>query len=76
MELEKGKADETADKDSSHFSRLLVIIMHLLCLMCRLQKVMIKAEEHSFKEAVYKLVHMKPCGTKGFTPIYLGVLHF
>ncbi|CAG2235781.1 Protein fem-1 homolog A-A,Protein fem-1 homolog CG6966,Protein fem-1 homolog A,Protein fem-1 homolog B,Protein fem-1 homolog A-B,Protein fem-1 homolog C [Mytilus edulis] len=72
MELEKGKADETADKDSSHFSRLLVIIMHLLCLMCRLQKIMKKSEEHSFKEVVYKLVRMKPIGTKGFSPLHLA----
>ena len=60
------------ERDTSHFNRLLVIIMHVLCLMCRLQRNMSYVEEHEFKQTVYKLVHMKPLGTKGFTPLHLA----
>lgn len=75
-ELEKGRDQlmkvSVSERDTSHYNRLLVIIMHLLCLMCRLKKEMEREDEHKFKELVYRLVHMEPRGSKGFTPLHLA----
>ncbi|XP_069137534.1 protein fem-1 homolog C-like [Argopecten irradians] len=75
-ELEKGRDQlnkvAVSERDTSHFNRLLVIIMHLLCLMCRLKKEMDREDEHKFKELVYRLVRMEPRGSKGYTPLHLA----
>lgn len=75
-ELEKGSDQQSklsiTERDGSHFNRLLVIIMHLLCLMCRLKRNLEIDQEYNFKQMVYKLVHMKPRGSKGFTPLHLA----
>lgn len=75
-ELEKGREHlsklESADRDTTHVNRLLVIIMHILCLMCRLKKNMNKDEEEIFKKNVYKLIKMKPTSAKGFSPLHLA----
>lgn len=75
-ELEKGRQQlmkvSLSERDTSHFNRLLVIIMHLLCLMCRLQKTLTRDQEHQFKQTVYKLIHLEPRGSKGFTPLHLA----
>lgn len=60
------------ERDLSHFNKLLIIIMHILCLMCRLQKSLKPEEEHELKQVVYKLVQMNPRGTKGYTPLHLA----
>ena len=76
VELKKGHAvlekNCPADRDVTHFHRLLVIIMHILCLMCRLQPQLASEQEHLFKQMVYNFVHLNPRGTKGFTPLHLA----
>lgn len=75
-ELEKGREHlsklEASERDTTHVNRLLVIIMHILCLMCRLKKNMSREEEDIFKKNVYKLIKMKPTSTKGFSPLHLA----
>lgn len=62
----------SVDKDMSHFNRLLVIIMHLLSLLCRVQKDMSPEDLHNFKRMVYTLVKMDPRGLKRKTPLHLA----
>ena len=74
-ELKRGKAHldktENIEKDFTNYNRLLVIIMHILCLMCRLKN--LTADQlHTFKKNVYDLVCMKPVGAKGFTLLHLA----
>ncbi|XP_046556474.1 protein fem-1 homolog C-like [Haliotis rubra] len=75
-ELKKGKEvlmkTNVADRDITHFHRLLVIIMHLLCLVCRLQSQLEEEQEHSFKQTVYDFVQFDPRGSKGYTPLHLA----
>ena len=75
-ELDKGRHHLMtvlpSERDNSNFSRLLVIIMHILCLMCRLKKNITTENEHAFKQAVYRLIQMEPRGAKGFTPLHLA----
>lgn len=75
-ELERGgkllsKTDKP-ERDLTNCNRLLVIIMHLLCLMCRIQTSLTSEEEHLFKRKAYKLVHMHPKGEKSSSPLHLA----
>lgn len=62
------------DCDVSSFNRLLVIILHLLCLICRIQKQkgLSEEEDYVFKQTVYQLVQMYPKCTKGYTLLHLA----
>ena len=75
-ELDKGSKHllkvQPSERDNSNYSRLLVIIMHILCLMCRLKKNLTGKNEYKFKQAVYRLIQMEPRGTKGYTPLHLA----
>ena len=75
-ELEKGLTHlakiPPSERDMSHFNRLLVIIMHLICLICRIQHRMNKNEDVIFKQMAYKLVRLNSRGTKGYTPLHLA----
>lgn len=60
-ELEEGRKHlstaTVTDKDKSHQNRLSIIIMHMLCLMCRLQTSLSDEQDHEFKKCAYNLVH-------------------
>jgi ankyrin repeat protein len=86
-ELQKGlqalaKSPPKTEKDSSHFNRLLVILMHLLALMCRScaeggpddppKTRMSTEQELDFKKKIYQLVHLNPCGSKGHSLLHLA----
>lgn len=75
-ELDRGRKhlsqQETADKDLTHINRLLVIIMHILCLICRLKKNLSEDTDKDFKHHVYRLVKLQPLGAKGYTPLHLA----
>lgn len=75
-ELEKGRKHlltvSPSERDNSNYSRLLVIIMHILCLMCRIKKNLTEENEYKFKQAVYRLIQMEPRGAKGYTPLHLS----
>lgn len=66
--------DSVQDCDVSSFNRLLVIIMHLLCLICRIRKQanLSDADDHVFKQTVYQLVQMNSRCTKGYTLLHLA----
>ncbi len=66
-----GKTPST-DRDMSNFNRLLVIIMHLICLLCRITNRMTDQQQVIFKQTTYKLIKMNPRGSKGFTPLHLA----
>ncbi|XP_067124477.1 protein fem-1 homolog C [Centruroides vittatus] len=60
-----------AERDSSHFHRTLIIVIHLIGLMCRLQPHLINEQDLELKKAVYRLVRMNPRGRNGRTPLHL-----
>lgn len=75
-ELEKGRASmtklELTESDTTNSNRLLVIIMHILCLMCRLKNNLSQKEDQMFKEHVYRLVRLNATSSKDFSPLHLA----
>lgn len=75
-ELERGRAllvkQDASDKDSTNINRLLVIIMHILCLMCRMKQSFTKEDDDFFKKNVYRLIRMQPTNAKGFSLLHLA----
>lgn len=75
-ELERGQKHlttmEASERDTTNVNRLLVIIMHIICLMCRLKGSLIKQEEEIFKKTAYNLIKMKPKSAKGQSPLHLA----
>ncbi|XP_052795305.1 protein fem-1 homolog C-like [Mya arenaria] len=75
-ELEKGRKHlaqlESTDKCTTHVNRLLVIIMHIMCLICRLKTTLSKDEEKLFKRNAYRLINLRPIGAKGYSPLHLA----
>lgn len=61
-----------ADRDTTYFHRTLIIVLHLVCLMCRLQPFLTTAEDFTLRKAVYNFVQMKPRGRNGWTPLHLA----
>lgn len=76
QELETGVGqmakNTPTEHDKTHFNRLLVIIMHLICLLCRVQKDIREEQEMHFKKIVYRLVRFDPRGAKAVTPLHLA----
>lgn len=60
-----------SEKDGANFNRTLVILMHLICLLCRIKKGMRPEQEFYFKKTVYKLIKLKPLGPKNTSPLHL-----
>lgn len=58
--------------DSSQLHRTLIIVMHLVGLMCRLQPNLSKEDDFELKRTVYRLVRMNPRGRNGWTPLHLA----
>ncbi|XP_035220357.1 protein fem-1 homolog C-like [Stegodyphus dumicola] len=57
---------------TSQFHRTLIIAMHLVGLMCRLQPLLTVDEDLELKRSVYKLVRMNPRSRNGWTPLHLA----
>ena len=60
------------ERDTTHFNRLLVIIMHLISLMCVVLPKATDDERLQFRKIAYQLVKMNPRGAKGYTPLHLA----
>ena len=60
------------ERDMTHFNRLIIIIMHLICLMCKIYKRMREDELDQLKYIVYRLVKLDIRGAKGQTPLHLA----
>lgn len=75
-ELEVGIAQlskvSVSENDMTNFNRLLVIIMHLICLLCRTQASMLPDQLQDFKTTTYKLVRADPRTSKGYTVLHLA----
>ncbi len=75
-EVERGLANQPfgplAEKEVINFNRALLIIMHLMCLIARLEGGSEK-EEEEVKCATYRFLKLKPFGNKGFGPLHLAV---
>lgn len=70
----KPQRDDTCQfaNDPSQFHRTLIITMHLIGLMCRLQPHLNNDEELKLKKAVYHLVRLNPKARNGWTPLHLA----
>lgn len=75
-ELDRGRKHlttlEASERDTTNVNRLLVIIMHIMCLMCRLKRNLDGKEEEIFKMNIYSLIKMKPTSIKGQSPLHLA----
>ena len=60
------------ERETSHFNRLLVIIMHLVALICRNMNRCTEDGAMAFKKVAYRLVRMNPRGDKGYTPLHMA----
>jgi hypothetical protein len=61
-----------AEQELTNFHRTLVIVLHFIGLLCRLQPFMSADEDLELKRAVYRLVRLDPRGKRGWTPLHLA----
>ncbi|KAI8777545.1 protein fem-1 C [Biomphalaria glabrata] len=72
-----GKTQKTVTGDAenrnlSNLKRLMVIVLHLLCLMTRLELLLSVDDKLDFRKIVYRLVRMAPLGIKRSTLLHLA----
>ncbi|XP_033634894.1 protein fem-1 homolog C-like [Asterias rubens] len=60
-----------AEKEAVNFNRALLIMMHLMCLIAKLQGS--EDEEEEVRQATYRFLKLKPTGSKGATPLHFAV---
>ena len=60
------------ERDHQNFNRLLVIIMHLLSLISKQIKFCSAEDSYALKCLVYRMVHRKATGEKGYTLLHLA----
>ncbi|XP_076331999.1 protein fem-1 homolog C-like isoform X1 [Tachypleus tridentatus] len=68
------KKMQPAEREFNNFHRTLVIVMHLIGLLCRLEPHLSIEEKENLKRSVYKLVKLGPRGCNGLTPLHLACL--
>lgn len=64
--------DERGTTDTTYFNRTLVIAMHFICLLCRLQPHVSPLQAFQLRKAVYEFVRMDPKGRDGWRPLHLA----
>lgn len=62
-----------SDRDTVNYSRIVLIILHLMSLICRISNKMTKENDFEFKKLVFKLIKMEPRSSKGQTLLHLAV---
>lgn len=71
LEIERAMKLRQPGPDPAQLSKALAIILHLICL---LEKVQCTVEQDHFKkETIYKFLKLHPCGKNGFSPLHLAV---
>lgn len=65
-------AGEAENRSQSNLKRLMVIVLHLLCLMTKLELMLSVDDKLSFRKIVYRLVRMAPLGLKKSTLLHLA----
>ncbi len=61
-----------ADRDLTYFNRTLIIILHLVCLLCKLMPHLSDEEKHYVKRSVFRFLRLDPRGRHGSTPLHLA----
>ncbi|XP_022102945.1 protein fem-1 homolog C-like [Acanthaster planci] len=69
--IEEAPIGPPSDKDAANFHRALLILMHLMCLIAKLDGTV--EEEDEVRQATYRFLKLKPTGSKGATPLHLAV---
>ncbi|XP_074649894.1 protein fem-1 homolog C-like [Tubulanus polymorphus] len=62
----------TSEKDMNNFNRLLVIIMHIVALLCKMNDAMTDDELFAFKKLMYHVVNLNPKGVKENSLLHLA----
>ncbi|ELU05423.1 hypothetical protein CAPTEDRAFT_205476 [Capitella teleta] len=70
--LGRKRSVASEDRDAAVLHQLLVVILHFICLACRNKQNMTERQLHTFKCSAYRLVQLRPIGSKGFTPLHLA----
>ncbi|XP_076055729.1 protein fem-1 homolog C isoform X2 [Oratosquilla oratoria] len=60
------------ERDTTYFHRILVIMMHLICLLSKLGPALSELQRYTMRKAVFTLVKLNPRGTGGVTPLHLA----
>ena len=75
-ELESGMAQlakvAPSERDMGNFNRLMIIVMHLICLLCQTVSTMSAQQLQEFKTMTYKLVKANPKTSKGYSVLHLA----
>ncbi|RWS29884.1 protein fem-1 C-like protein [Leptotrombidium deliense] len=66
-------SETTENHDSTNLNRTLVVMLHFIGLLCRLQPNLNPDEEFELKKAVYRLVRLNLRGKNGWTLLHLAV---
>ncbi|XP_038073375.1 protein fem-1 homolog C-like [Patiria miniata] len=69
--MEETPIGPQTEKDAGNFNRALLIIMHLMCLIAKLDGT--EEDEEEVRQATYQFLKLKPSGLKGATPLHLAV---
>lgn len=81
IELERGRkvvmdsGSSPSERELSHYSRIIIIIMHLMSLICSLSMKLTAKQEFTFKKLVYHLIVLEPRGPQGQTLLHLAANH-
>lgn len=79
LELERGRkliicsSSTPGDRELNNYSRIIIIIMHLMSLICRLSSKLTAQQDELFKRLVYKLIKLDPRSPNGQSLLHLAV---
>lgn len=81
VELERGRKliissnGSPGDRELNNYSRIVLIIMHLMSLICRLATNLTSQQTLQFKQLVYKLIKLDPRSPSGQTLLHQAASH-
>lgn len=70
--LLKTSSADAENRTLSNLNRLMVIVLHLLCLMTRLELLLSVDDKLNFRKIVYRLVRMAPLGLRKSSLLHLA----
>jgi ankyrin repeat protein len=74
LHLSQQSVSSGSDLDGTFFQRNLVVVLHFIGLLCRLQPYLDDEEVFQFRKAAYGLVRSRPRARNGMTPLHLACL--
>ncbi|KAK3791282.1 hypothetical protein RRG08_012470 [Elysia crispata] len=69
---QKTPSSDAERRSISNLNRLMIIVLHLLCLMTRLELMLSVEDKLEFRKVVYRLVRMAPLGLRKSTLLHLA----